>query len=147
MTTAANPPAPAGVPPHYGPPISLDDARRVADAAEAFAAQQGFPVVIAVYDSTGHLAVLLRRDQANLGAVELAQRKAETAVRFRRPTKVYEDIVAGGGLRLLSVAADVIALEGGLPLLSEGRVVGSIGVSGMTSGEDAQVAQAGAAAL
>lgn len=103
--------------------------------------------MIAVYDSTGHLTVLLRRDQANLGAVELAQRKAETAVRFRRPTKVFEDIVAGGGMRLLSVASDIITLEGGLPLLKDGFVIGSIGVSGLTSGEDAQVAQAGIAAL
>lgn len=119
----------------------------MANAAEAFAAEKGWPVVIAVYDSTGHLSVLLRRDQANLGAVELAQRKAETAVRFRRSTKVFEDIVAGGGMRLLSVAADIITLEGGIPLLKDGYVIGSIGVSGLTSGEDAQVAQAGIAAL
>lgn len=145
MTNAPAPPLLA--PPPYGAPISLEAARRVADAAEAFAARQGWPVVIAVFDSTAHLAVLLRRDQANLGAVALAQRKAETAVRFRRATKVYEEMVAGGGMRLLSVAPDVIAIEGGLPLVLDGVVVGSIGVSGMTSGEDAQVASAGASAL
>jgi glc operon protein GlcG len=122
-------------------------AKRVVSAAEAYAKSRGFPVVIAVFDSTGHLAVLHRLDQSNLGAVELAQRKAETAVRFRRPTKVFEDIVAGGGMRLLSIAADVIALEGGLPLMKDGLVIGSIGVSGLTSAEDAQVAQAGANAL
>jgi len=138
---------PAGVPPQYGPPISLDMAKRVVSAAEAYAKSHGFPVVIAVFDSTGHLAVLHRLDQSNLGAVALAQRKAETAVRFRRPTKVFEDIVAGGGMRLLSIASDVIALEGGLPLLRDGLVIGSIGVSGLTSAEDAQVAQAGANAL
>lgn len=147
MTVTPSAAPPAGIPPQYGPPISLEVARRVANAAEAFAAKQNWPVVIAVYDSTGHLTVLLRRDQANLGAVELAQRKAETAVRFRRPTKVFEDIVAGGGMRLLSVAADIITLEGGLPLLKDGFVIGSIGVSGLTSSEDAQVAQAGVAAL
>jgi len=152
MTTNDAKPAPsaappAGIPPHYGPPISLESAKRVVDAAEAFAKAHGFPVVIAVFDSTGHLAVLHRLDQANLGAVELAQRKAETAVRFRRATKVFEDIVAGGGLRLLSVASDIITLEGGLPLLQNGLVIGSIGVSGLTSAEDAQVAQAGASAL
>jgi glc operon protein GlcG len=143
------PPAapPAGVPPQYGPPISLDLAKRVVSAAEAFAKARGWPVVIAVFDSTGHLTVLHRLDQANLGAVELAQRKAETAVRFRRPTKVFEEIVAGGGMRLLSVASDIIALEGGLPLLRDGLVIGSIGVSGMASGDDAQVAAAGASAL
>jgi uncharacterized protein GlcG (DUF336 family) len=147
MTVTSQPAPPAGIPPHYGPPISFEAARRVANAAEAFAAEKNWPVVIAVFDSTGHLSVLLRRDQSNLGAVELAQRKAETAIRFRRPTKVFEDIVAGGGMRLLSVAADIITLEGGIPLLKDGFVIGSIGVSGLTSGEDAQVAQAGAAAL
>jgi uncharacterized protein GlcG (DUF336 family) len=147
MTIAQPPPPPAGIPPQYGPPITLEVAKRVALAAEAFAEKQGWPVVIAIFDSTGHLVVLLRRDQSNLGAVELAQRKAETAVRFRRPTKVFEEIVAGGGMRLLSVASDIIALEGGLPLLKDGFVIGSIGVSGLTSGEDAQVAQAGVAAL
>jgi glc operon protein GlcG len=142
--TAAPPP---GLPPQYGPPISLDLAKRVVGAAEAFAKSRGWPVVIAVFDSTGHLTVLHRLDQSNLGAVELAQRKAETAVRFRRPTKAFEEIVAGGGMRLLSVASDIIALEGGLPLLRDGLVVGSIGVSGLSSPEDAQVAQAGANAL
>jgi glc operon protein GlcG len=142
----AAPPAP-GLPPQYGPPISLELAKRVVGAAEAFAKARGWPVVIAVFDSTGHLAVLHRLDQANLGAVELAQRKAETAVRFRRSTKVFEDIVVGGGMRLLSVASDIIALEGGLPLLRDGLVIGSIGVSGLSSSEDAQVAQAGANAL
>jgi len=152
MSTNDAKPAPsaapaAAIPPQYGPPISLESAKRVVDAAEAFAKAHGFPVVIAVFDSTGHLAVLHRLDQSNLGAVELAQRKAETAVRFRRATKVFEDIVAGGGLRLLSVASDIITLEGGLPLLQNGLVIGSIGVSGLTSAEDAQVAQAGASAL
>jgi glc operon protein GlcG len=142
--TAAPPP---GLPPQYGPPISLDLAKRVVGAAEAFAKSRGWPVVIAVFDSTGHLAVLHRLDQSNLGAVELAQRKAETAVRFRRPTKAFEEIIAGGGLRLLSVASEIIALEGGLPLLRDGQVIGSIGVSGLSSAEDAQVAQAGANAL
>jgi glc operon protein GlcG len=99
--------------------------------------------------STGHLVLLHRLDQANLGAVDLAQRKAETAVRFRRPTKVYEDIIVAGGagLRLLSAASDLIALEGGVPLLQGGAVVGSIGVSGMQSSQDGQVARAGARVL
>lgn len=148
-TTApkAPPAAPSNVPPEYGTPISLADARRVAAAAEAEAAKHGWPMVIAIFDSTGHLALLHRLDQANLGAVHLAQRKAETAVRFRRATKAYEDIIAGGGVRLLSVAADIITLEGGLPLLQGGKVVGSIGVSGMASDQDGLVAAAGANAL
>lgn len=138
---------PPGAPLPYGPPISLEAATRVTQAAEAFAKAKGWPVVIAVFDSTGHLAVLHRLDQANLGAIELAQRKAETSIRFRRPTKVYEEIVAGGGMRILSVSSALITLEGGLPLVKDGVVVGSIGVSGMTSPEDGEVAAAGASAL
>lgn len=146
MTTILSTP-PAGVPPRYGSPISLEAAKRVASAAEAFALAQGWPVVIAVFDTTAQLVVLLRLDQANLAAVQLAQRKAETAVRFRRSTKVFEEIIAGGGVRLLSIAEHVITLEGGLPLLKDGEVVGSIGVSGMSSPEDGLVAAAGAVAL
>jgi glc operon protein GlcG len=139
--------ASSGVPPQYGPPISLELAKRVASAAEARANANNWPVVIAIFDSTGHLTLLHRLDQSNLGAVELAQRKAETSVRFRRPTKVYEDLVAAGGMRLLSVASDIITLEGGLPLIQNGLVIGAIGVSGVTSPEDGQVAAAGASVV
>lgn len=142
-----SPAPPSGVPAQYGPPIPLDLAKRVVSAAEACARANGWPVAIAIFDSTGHLALLHRLDQSNLGAVELAQRKAETAVKFRRPTKVYEDIVEGGGMRLLSIAGSIVTLEGGLPLLQHGLVIGAIGVSGMTSAEDGQVAAAGAAVL
>jgi uncharacterized protein GlcG (DUF336 family) len=148
MTDQAPPAAaPAGIPLPYGAPLTLEAATRVVQAAEAFAKTKGWPVVIAVFDSTGHLSVLHRLDQANLGAIELAQRKAQTAIRFRRPTKVYEDIVAGGGMRVLSASSELITLEGGIPLVKDGVVVGSIGVSGMTSGEDGEVAAAGARAL
>jgi uncharacterized protein GlcG (DUF336 family) len=116
-------------------------------AAEADARANGWPMVIAIVDSGAHLVMLHRLDQANLGAVALAQRKAETAARFRRPTKVFEDTVSGGGLRLLSVASDIIALEGGVPLIEHGHVVGAIGVSGMQSFQDGQVASAGARVL
>nr|AQQ75206.1 hypothetical protein [uncultured bacterium] len=142
MTTQSS-----SVPPPYGAPLTLEAAKRVVAAAEAFAVKKGWPVVIAVYDSTGHLKLLHRFDQSNLAAVELAQRKAATAVRFRRPTKAFEEILAGGGHRLLSIASEVIALEGGVPLFENGAVVGSIGVSGMSSPEDGEVALAGALAL
>ena len=146
MTNSEFKPA-SDAPPPYGPPLSLDAAKRIATAAEAEAMAQGWPVVIAVVDSTGNLALLHRMDQSNLAAVTLAQRKAETAVRFRRPTKAFEDIVNGGGARVLSAASEILALEGGLPLLQAGQVVGAIGVSGMASPQDAQVARAGASAL
>jgi glc operon protein GlcG len=146
---SAGPPPSPGPPPPYGPPIPLETAKRVMAAAETEAVANGWPMVIAILDSAGQLVLLQRLDQANLGAVDLAQRKAATAVRFRRSTKVYEDIIAAGGagLRLLSAASDLIALEGGVPLLQGGAVVGSIGVSGMQSSQDGQVARAGARVL
>jgi uncharacterized protein GlcG (DUF336 family) len=146
MTTA--PPVPTHLPPDYGVPISLDRAKRVMAAAEAEAVANRWPMVIAIVDSGGHLVMLHKLDQAQHASVQIAQRKAETAVNFRRPTKLIEDtLTAGGaGLRLLTMPG-VTALEGGMPLLVDGKVVGAIGVSGMQSGQDAQVAQAGAQAL
>jgi glc operon protein GlcG len=142
------PPIAADAPTPYGSPISFADARAVADAAEAEARRRGWPVVIAVVDGGGHLAVLYRRDQSNLGSIEVAQGKALTAVRFRRPTRVFEQGVAdgGSGLRFLNIPG-MVPLEGGLPLLRNGHIVGAIGVSGMSSPQDAEIAAIGAAAL
>lgn len=105
-------------------------------------------MAIAIVDSTGHLVLFHRCDQAQHASVAIAQAKAETAVNLRRPTKVLEDaITAGGqGLRLLGVPG-VLPLEGGVPLIVKGQVVGGIGVSGMQSGQDAEIAQLGVAAL
>ena len=132
----------------YGAPISLDTAKRVADAAEAEAQRNGWPMVIAVVDSTGHLVLLHRLAQAQYGSVVVAQQKAQTVVDFRRPTKAFEDAIAAGGqgLRLLGMN-NMIPLEGGVALVVDGKLVGAIGVSGMQSGQDAQVANAGVAAL
>jgi uncharacterized protein GlcG (DUF336 family) len=120
----------------------------VADAASAEATRNNWPMVIAIFDSTGHLALLHRMDQAQLGSVAVAQAKAGTAVLFRRPTEVFEDLVGQGGnhLRLLAMPG-IAPLEGGVPLLVNGAVIGSIGVSGMQSTQDQQVAEAGARAL
>lgn len=138
----------ASLPPRYGPPLSLDAARRVMAAAEAEAMRRGWPLVIAIVDSTAHLVMLHKLDQAQLGSVVIARLKAETAVNFRRETKVFEDAVAGGGvgMRLLGMPG-VAPLEGGVPLLIGGEIVGAIGVSGMQSTQDAIVAHAGAAAI
>jgi glc operon protein GlcG len=117
-------------------------------AAEAEAERRDWPMVIAIVDSTGHLVMLHKMDQAQLGSVAIAQAKAETAVNFRRPTKAFQDAIAegGAGLRMLSMSG-VSALEGGLLLMIGGQVVGAIGVSGMQSAQDAEVARAGIAAL
>lgn len=117
-------------------------------AAERKATEQSWPMVIAIMDSTGHLVLFERMDQAQLGSVEVAVAKAETAVKFRRPTKVFEDAIAGGGIGVrLATMRQIIALEGGIPLIENGQIVGSIGVSGMLSSQDAEVARAGAAVL
>jgi uncharacterized protein GlcG (DUF336 family) len=105
-------------------------------------------MVIAIVDSTGHLVLLQRLDQAQYGSVLVAQQKAETAVNFRRPTKVFEDALTAGGLGLRFLSpTNLLALEGGLPLIVGGQVVGAIGVSGMQAAQDSQVAAAGARAL
>ena len=131
----------------YGSPISLDDAKRAMAAAEAEAAKNGWGVAIAIVDSGANLVMLQRLDNAQLSSVRIAEAKARTAAEFRRPTKVFEDAVAGGGvgLRVLTFGASVA--EGGVPIVSGGKVIGAIGVSGVQSHQDAQVAQAGADAL
>lgn len=105
-------------------------------------------MVIAVVDSGAHLVLQHRLDQAQLGSIDVARQKAETAVRFRRPTKRFEEAVTQGGihLRLLGMT-NLTPLDGGIPLVLGGVVIGAIGVSGMQSEQDAQVAQAGANAL
>jgi glc operon protein GlcG len=134
--------------PLYGTPITLLLARQVAQAAEDEANRHGWPMVIAIVDSGGNLVLQHRLDQAQHGSSDVARQKAETAVRFRRPTKVFEDALAQGGmhLRLLGMT-NLTPLDGGIPLVLDGRVIGAIGVSGMQSAQDAKVAQAGADAL
>ncbi|MEH2484891.1 glc operon protein GlcG [Bradyrhizobium sp. AZCC 2230] len=138
----------AALTPLYGAPITLDEARVVADAACVEAQRHGWPMVIAIADSTGHLVLLYRLDQAQHGSVLVAQQKAKTAVDFRRPTGAFESALADGGLHLrLLGMTNLMPLEGGLPILRGGTVIGAIGVSGMQSTQDAQVAAAGLAAL
>ncbi|MDA8361720.1 MAG: heme-binding protein [Gammaproteobacteria bacterium] len=129
----------------YGPPISLADVKRVIEAAETEASTNQWAMVIAVVDGTGHLVALHKMDHAQFGSIAIAQAKAQTAVNFKRPTKVFEEAVAQGGLglRLLSTQG-LCPLEGGIPLLGDGKVIGAIGVSGAQSTQDGQVAMAGA---
>ena len=131
----------------YGAPIPLEAAKKAMAAAEAEANKNNWGVAIAIVDSGGNLVMLQRLDNTQLSAVRIAEAKARTAVEFRRPTKVLEDAVAGGGagLRVLTFGASVA--EGGVPIVSRGRIVGGIGVSGVASHQDAQVAQAGADVL
>ena len=135
-------------PPAYGPSISLADALKVIDAAKAEAAKQKWPVAIAVVDGSGHLVALQKLDNTQLASIEVALAKAKCAATFRRPTKAFEDGLAQGGvnLRVLAVPG-AVPVEGGIPLMLDGKVVGAIGVSGVKANEDGVVAQAGVAAL
>jgi glc operon protein GlcG len=135
-------------PPPYGPPITLAQARKVAEAAEAEAKKNKWNVVIAVVDSGGNLVLLHRLDDTQIASVQIAQKKAWTANGMRRATKVFEDGVAAGGagLRVLGIE-QIITAEGGVPLVADGKIVGAIGISGVTSQQDGQIARAGAEAL
>ena len=132
----------------YGEPLSLDMAKKVVAAAEAEAGKNNWSMAIAVVDTGSNLVVLHRLDQTQLGSIRLAEGKAHTALEFRRPSRVMQDAVTGGGVGnwWLGVPG-VVALEGGVPLVVGGKVVGAIGVSGGASSQDAQTAQAGADAL
>jgi len=131
----------------YGAPISIDTAKQVMAAAEAEATKNNCGVGIVIVDSGGNLVMLHRLENAQLSAVRIAEAKARTSVEFRRPTKVLEDAVAGGGIGLRVLTFGASLAEGGVPIISGGKIIGAIGVSGVASHEDAQVAQAGAAAI
>ena len=126
--------------------LTLDGAKKAATAAEAEALKNGWNVVIAITDDGGNLLYLQRLDGTQASSSETAARKARTAALFKRPTKALEDAVAGGRVSLLSLP-NVTPLEGGLPILYKGEVIGAIGVSGAQSSQDAQVAKVGADTL
>ena len=135
-------------PPSYGPPIGLEQAKKAMAGAEAEARKNNWNVVIAIVDSGGNIVMLQRLDNTQFGSIDVARQKAHTAVAFRRPTKAFQDLIAQGGvnLRLLKLEG-ASPLEGGVPIVLGGMIIGAIGVSGVTSQQDAQIAQAGADAL
>lgn len=126
--------------------LTLDAAKKIAAAAEAEAKKNNWRVVIAVLDDGGHLVYLQRMDETQIGSIEVAIGKARSAVLFKRPTKAFEDALVGGRMAILGVTG-AVPIEGGLPLMAEGRVIGAIGVSGGPAAQDGQVAKAGADAL
>ncbi|TAN74320.1 MAG: heme-binding protein [Gallionella sp.] len=128
------------------PILTLADARRIAAAAEAEAHRNNWGVVIAVVDDGGHLLYLQRSHDTQFGSVETAIQKAHAAVAFQRPTKASEDAVLSGRLIHLALPG-VIPAEGGVPLEIGGIIVGGLGISGVRSFQDGQIAAAGAAAL
>lgn len=128
------------------PILTLEDAKRIAAAAEAEAARNDWRVVLAVVDDGGHLLYLQRSHDTQFGSVETATMKAHAAVAFQRPTKASEEAVLSGRLIHLALPG-VIPAEGGVPLVRGGVVIGGLGVSGVRSAQDGQIANAGAAAL
>jgi uncharacterized protein GlcG (DUF336 family) len=122
--------------------LTLAAAKQMASAAEAEARKNKWNVVIAVVDEGGHLIYLQRMDDTQLASVEIAQQKARTALMYKRPTKAMEDAVAGGRSVIMTLPG-ALPVEGGLPAIVDGRVIGAIGVSGVQSAQDAQIATAG----
>jgi glc operon protein GlcG len=125
--------------------LALNDVKRVVDAAEAEARKNDWNVVIAVVDDGGHL-MYLQREKVQLGSIDVAITKAKTALMFRRPTQFWEETVAAGRQGYLALK-DMLPIEGGVPLTFNGQIVGAIGVSGVKSSEDGQIAAAGASAM
>jgi len=132
----------------YGEPINLADAKKVADAAQAEATKRGWPMCISVVSPTGDLVYFAKMDQCQYASITISQHKARTAARYRRPTVVFERLLAKGGFfAYLPTLDDVIMSRGGNPLVVGGKIVGAIGVSGGTGSQDDTISQAGAAAL
>ena len=129
------------------PTLTLADVRAIAAAAETEATGNGWAVTLAIVDDGGHLLWLQRLDGAAPISAEIAPAKARTAALGRRESKVYEDMINGGRVSFLSAPVLHGMLEGGVPIVVEGQVIGAVGVSGVKSTEDAQIARAGIATL
>lgn len=126
--------------------LTLDAAKKIAVAAEAEARKNNWNVVIAVVDDGGHLVYLQRLDGTQTGSIDVAIGKARTSAAFKRPTKVFDEL-AKTRPSITSISPNAVLLEGGVPVVVGGQVVGAVGVSGVTSQQDAQIAEAGIAAL
>jgi glc operon protein GlcG len=134
--------------PSYGPNVTLEQAKRMLAAGEAEARKNNWPVAIAILDTAGHLVAYQKMDDTQTASVDIAQDKGRSAAIFRRPTKVMEDALAAGGagVRFLNLRG-ASTVEGGLPIVVNGKVIGGIGVSGVTSQQDGVVAKAAVDAL
>ena len=134
--------------PQYGININLEMARKVIAAAVVDSRRQNLPMAIAVVDTAGQLVAFERMDNTQTASIAVSQDKAVSAAMYRRPTKVFQDVLAAGGvgLRVLTLRG-ANAVEGGLPLIVDGKIIGAVGVSGGTSDQDGVVAKAGVDAL
>jgi len=137
-----------GQPNMYGPTITADQAKTVATAAIAEARKNQWTMAIAIVDPAGDLVYFEKMDNTQVGSVDVAIAKARSSARFKRPTKAFQDALAGGGegWRILSLDG-AVAIEGGVPLVAGGKIVGAIGASGGSSQQDGVTAAAGVAVL
>jgi glc operon protein GlcG len=131
------------LPNHYGAPIGIEAARKAATAAIAEGKKNGWTVAVAIVDPGGNLVYFERIDGTQTGSSTVAQEKARTAAAFKRPSKMLEDAVKAGNSQFLRLPG-ALPIEGGFPLVVDGKIVGAIGVSGATSAQDGQCAKAGA---
>ena len=132
----------------YGPPISLENAKKAAAAAMAEAGKNHWNMAVAVVDPNGTLVYYEKMDNTQNGSANVAINKARSAALFKRPTKAFQDALAAGGagVRILALEG-AVPVEGGVPILADGKIIGAIGVSGANSDQDGQCAQAGAATI
>jgi uncharacterized protein GlcG (DUF336 family) len=138
----------AQMPNPYGAPITVEVAKKAAAAAVAEARKNNLLMAISIVDTAGNLVYFEKMDGTQTGSVNVSLEKARSAALFKRPTKAFQDIVAAGGegLRILALQG-AVPVEGGVPIVSEGKIVGAVGASGGTSTQDGQCANAGAAAI
>ena len=138
----------AQMPNPYGAPITLENAKKAAAAAVAEARKNNWTMAMAITDPAGDLVYLEKMDGTQTGSVNIAIGKARSAALFKRPTKAFQDFLAGGGASLRVLATEgAVPIEGGIPLVMDGKIVGAIGLSGGASDQDGQCARAGADTL
>ena len=130
----------------YGRPIALDRAQAVIGAAVAEAGKRGWPLNVAVVDSGGNLVAFARMDGAQIGSIAISEHKARASVKYRRPTRAFEDAIQRGYV-FITTLDDVIGSRGGIPLVEDGKLIGAIGCSGATGAQDEVVCTAGAATI
>jgi glc operon protein GlcG len=126
----------------YGQNISLENAKKIATSAEAYAESKQYTIIVAIVDTGGNLVLLQRMDNTQIGSIEVAIGKAKTSNNFKRPTKAMEDAVAAGGKGLRVLALPVFPIDGGEPIIVDGKIIGAIGISGMSAEQDDEVAKA-----
>jgi uncharacterized protein GlcG (DUF336 family) len=130
----------------YGAPIGLERASAVIDAAVAEATKRDWQMNVAVYDSGGNLVAFKRMDNAQLASISIAEHKARVAVKYRRPSRLFEDAIQKG-IVYIGTLDDVIASRGGIPLVENGKIIGAIGCSGGTGSQDEATCMVGAAVV